>query len=93
MAEMKLLTKYIDNRQSAELEFYESVHGYDGLKKALQMKPDDIIAEVKKVGTQRKRGRGISDRTQMVLYPERHSKTEIYHLQRGRGRTGNIQRS
>ncbi|MDV6235702.1 NADH-quinone oxidoreductase subunit NuoF [Leptospira ellisii] len=55
MAEMKLLTKYIDNPQSAKLEFYESVHGYDGMKKALQMKPDDIIAEVKKSGL---RGRG-----------------------------------
>ncbi|EMG09522.1 respiratory-chain NADH dehydrogenase 51 Kd subunit [Leptospira interrogans serovar Grippotyphosa str. LT2186] len=55
MAEMKLLTKYIDNPQSTKLEFYESVHGYDGMKKALQMKPDDIIAEVKKSGL---RGRG-----------------------------------
>ena len=37
------------------IETYESIGGYRALKKALGMKPDDIIAEVKKSGL---RGRG-----------------------------------
>ncbi|PKA15903.1 NADH-quinone oxidoreductase subunit NuoF [Leptospira haakeii] len=55
MAEMKILTKFIDDPRSNELEFYESVHGYDGMKKALSIAPEEIIEIVKKSGL---RGRG-----------------------------------
>lgn len=55
MGEVKLISKYIDHPESHTLSFYESVHGYEGLKKSLAMEPDAIIAEVKKSGL---RGRG-----------------------------------
>ena len=47
-----------DIRQTPNLtkiDVYESIGGYQALKKALKMKPDEIIAEVKKSGL---RGRG-----------------------------------
>jgi NADH-quinone oxidoreductase subunit F len=50
-----ILTKYIREPQSYTLDFYLKHHGYQGLKKALGMKPDQVIDLVKASGL---RGRG-----------------------------------
>jgi NADH-quinone oxidoreductase subunit F len=55
MAFEKLLTRHVDKEGSHTLEFYRSVKGYEALKKAFGMKPDDVVAEVKKSNL---RGRG-----------------------------------
>ena len=55
MAETKLLSKHWDEADSYLLSGYERVGGYQQVKKALQMKPEDIVAEVTKSNL---RGRG-----------------------------------
>ena len=49
------LLKNIDNPNSSDIKEYIKSGGYEGLKKALSMKPEDVIDEVKKSGL---RGRG-----------------------------------
>ncbi len=51
----KLLTQHIDVPGIRQLNTYRQHGGYETLKKALTMKPDDIVEEVKKSGL---RGRG-----------------------------------
>jgi NADH-quinone oxidoreductase subunit F len=50
-----VLTKYVTEPQSHTLDFYLKHQGYEGLKKALAMKPDQVIEAVKASGL---RGRG-----------------------------------
>jgi NADH-quinone oxidoreductase subunit F len=50
-----LLTKYVREPDSFTLDFYLQHQGYDGLRKALAMKPDEVIELVKASGL---RGRG-----------------------------------
>ena len=51
----KLLTQHINVPGIRQLDTYRQHGGYETLKKALAMKPDDIVEEVKKSGL---RGRG-----------------------------------
>lgn len=53
--ERRILTRDIETPQLHTLSVYESKGGYQNLKKALKMSPDQIIEEVKKSGL---RGRG-----------------------------------
>lgn len=50
-----ILTKFIGDPESNTLNGYLKNWGFSGLKKAIEMKPEDIIEEVKKSGL---RGRG-----------------------------------
>lgn len=50
-----ILTKYVKQAGAASLDFYTKVGGYDALKKALGMTPDQVIDLVKQSGL---RGRG-----------------------------------
>ena len=50
-----VLTKYVREPNSFTLDFYLRHLGYDALRKALQMKPDEVIELVKASGL---RGRG-----------------------------------
>lgn len=51
----KFLLRGIDNPDSATIKAYEGIGGYESLRRALDMKPQDIIDEVRKSGL---RGRG-----------------------------------
>ena len=51
----RLLTKHVREPNSFTLDFYLQHEGYDGLRKALAMKPDEVIELVKASGL---RGRG-----------------------------------
>jgi NADH-quinone oxidoreductase subunit F len=53
--EIKLLTEHYEKEEFRGLKGYQKHGGYEPLKKALKMKPDDIIAAVKDSGL---RGRG-----------------------------------
>jgi NADH-quinone oxidoreductase subunit F len=50
-----ILTKYVREQHSYTLDFYLKHQGYEGLKKALAMKPDQVIELVRASGL---RGRG-----------------------------------
>ena len=65
MAELKLLTKHQGEKDTHKLAHYKSVGGYTAIKKALGMKPEDIVTEVKNSGL---RGSGISYWNEMVVY-------------------------
>lgn len=51
----KILLKNIDNPNSADIEEYLKIGGYQRLSRAFEMQPEDILEEVKKSGL---RGRG-----------------------------------
>jgi len=51
----KLVMRYIGNEKAQTLAGYESLGGYKALRKALTMKPEDIVADVKASNL---RGRG-----------------------------------
>ena len=53
--EKQVLLRHIDTPELKKISVYEDTGGYQALKKALTMKPDEIIEEVKKSGL---RGRG-----------------------------------
>ena len=56
MAYQPVLTSHINERNSYTLDFYtKNLRGYEGLRKALTMTPNDIIEQVKASGL---RGRG-----------------------------------
>ncbi|MCZ9338005.1 NADH-quinone oxidoreductase subunit F, partial [Streptomyces sp. TRM76130] len=50
-----VLSAFWDEDRSWTLDVYRSHQGYEGLRKALAMSPDDLIAYVKDAGL---RGRG-----------------------------------
>ena len=50
-----ILTKYVREPNGYTLDFYVKHEGYQGLKKALAMQPNDVIETVKASGL---RGRG-----------------------------------
>lgn len=50
-----VITKYTDHPESQTLKHYQSTGGYEALKKALAMKPAEVVDEVKKSNL---RGRG-----------------------------------
>ena len=45
-----ILTKYVKQPGAASLDFYTKVGGYDALKKALGMTPDQVVDLVKQSG-------------------------------------------
>src|SRR5690349_17234736 len=56
MAYQPVLTKHVNEPNSYTLDFYtKNLRGYEGLRKALTLKPNDIIEQVKASGL---RGRG-----------------------------------
>ena len=59
MSEM-IVSKFFNNKEAAPLEYYSKHGGYVAIKKALDMKPEDIIAEVKKANLRGRGGAGFS---------------------------------
>ena len=47
MAEV-IVSKFFNNKEAAPLAYYEKHEGYTALKKAISLKPDEVIAEVKR---------------------------------------------
>lgn len=55
LAQDRIVSKFFNNKEAAAASYYKKHGGYEGLKKALSMKPDEIIGEMKKSNL---RGRG-----------------------------------
>ena len=60
MREVKLLTEHYDKPEFQSLKGYQAFGGYQNLKKALGMSPDQIIEEVKASGLRGRGGAGFS---------------------------------
>ena len=58
MAEL-IVSKFFYNKEAAPLDYYRKHEGYEGMKKALAMKPEDVIAEVKKSNMKGRGGAGF----------------------------------
>ncbi len=58
MAEL-IVSKFFYNKEAAPLDYYRKHDGYEGMKKALAMKPDEVIAEVKKSNMKGRGGAGF----------------------------------
>jgi NADH-quinone oxidoreductase subunit F len=68
--EQKLLTEFYSEDEYASYKGYVKRGGYAALKKALAMKPDDIIAEVKNSGLRGRGGAGFSTGMKWSFLPK-----------------------
>jgi NADH-quinone oxidoreductase subunit F len=70
VSEAKLLTEHYDKPEFKTLSGYQKLGGYEVLKKALKMKPEDIIEEVKKSGLRGRGGAGFPTGTKWSFLPK-----------------------
>ena len=70
MAEIKLLTEHYDKDEFRSIKGYVKHDGYTVLKKALKMKPGEIIAAVKESGLRGRGGAGFSTGMKWSFLPK-----------------------
>lgn len=68
--EIKILTEHYDKPEFATLEGYKKNGGYDVIKKALKMKPKEILEEVKASGLRGRGGAGFPTGMKWSFLPE-----------------------
>lgn len=76
--EKKVLTRHVGIAGMDTVENYVKAGGYDGLKKALEMKPQDIIDEVKKSFLRGRGGAGFPTGFKWSFLPK--EKTKPFYL-------------
>ena len=79
MSDHLILTKNIHNANQASLAGYESRGGYAAIRKALQLKAEDLITEVKNSGLRGRGGAGFPTGTKWGFVPKNTGKP-IYLL-------------
>jgi NADH-quinone oxidoreductase subunit F len=72
--EVKVLTSRFGIPNSASIDVYLAHEGYQGLSKALQMKPEEVINEVKKSGLRGRGGAGFNAGMKWSFVPKQTSK-------------------
>jgi NADH-quinone oxidoreductase subunit F len=60
VTELKVLTEHIDRPDLHRLSVYEELGGYRGLRKALQMEPDEVLQQLEESGLRGRGGAGFS---------------------------------
>ena len=89
-----VLTKYAFTPNGYTLDHYlKNQQGYEGLKKALAMTPEQVIDAVKASGLRGRGGAGFPDRPQVAVRRQEIAEPEVHRLQRRRERAGHVQRS
>lgn len=68
--EVKLLTEHYDKKEFQGLQGYRKLGGYEMLKKAFDMKPKDIIEEVKASGLRGRGGAGFPTGVKWGFLPD-----------------------
>jgi NADH-quinone oxidoreductase subunit F len=72
--EVKVLTRRFGLPNSASIDVYLANEGYEALKKALGMKPDDVINEVKKSALRGRGGAGFNAGMKWSFVPKQTGK-------------------
>lgn len=72
--EVKVISKRFGVPNSTSLSVYEQHQGYEALKKALAMKPDDVINEVKNSGLRGRGGAGFNTGMKWSFVPKQSAK-------------------
>jgi NADH-quinone oxidoreductase subunit F len=65
-----VLSSYWDDPESWTLETYRRHDGYAGMKRALEMTPDEVIELVKESGLRGRGGAGFSTGTKWSFVPQ-----------------------
>ncbi len=87
----RVITKNWANTGSATLDAYRKAGGYEGLKKALELQPGQVIDEVKKSNLRGRGGAGFPTGLKWSLRPEGQPEAEVPRDQRRRVRAGHVQ--
>jgi NADH-quinone oxidoreductase subunit F len=74
MQPIRILTANIDKPDSASIDTYLAAGGYEALRKALQMKPDDITEEVKRSELRGRGGAGFPTGMKWSFVPKESPK-------------------
>ena len=88
-----ILTKYVREPNSFTLDFFLKHEGYEGLKKALAMQPNDVIEQVKASGLRGRGGAGFPTGMKWQFVLKNTPLPEVHLLQRRRERAGDVQGS
>jgi NADH-quinone oxidoreductase subunit F len=88
MAEYKLLTKHQGEKDTHTLNHYKSVGGYVALKKALSMKSEDIVTEVKNSGLRGRGGAGFPTGMKWSFIPKNVDKPKYLLCNADEGEPG-----
>jgi NADH-quinone oxidoreductase subunit F len=86
--EVKILTRRFGIPDSASLDVYLAHEGYQALKKALEMKPDDIIQEMKKSGLRGRGGAGFNAGMKWSFVPKQTDKPKFVVCNADEGEPG-----
>jgi NADH-quinone oxidoreductase subunit F len=73
-----IVSKFFHNKEAAPLDYYVKHEGYAGLKKALKMKPDEIIAEMKKSNLRGRGGAGFPTGMKWSFIPKESKVTKYF---------------
>lgn len=85
-----VLSAFWDEDESWTLDTYRRHEGYEGLRKALAMSPDDLIAYVKDSGLRGRGGLKLPHRNEMAIHSPRGWKTTLSSCQRRRVGAGDL---
>ena len=89
--EVKVVSKRF-GKGATDIDRYLDLDGYKAVQKALGMKPDAVINEVKNSGLRGRGGAGFNTGMKWSFVPKAVGETEIHSVQRRRKRTGHVQR-
>ncbi len=88
MPEYKLLTKHRGEKDTHTIGHYKSVGGYTALKKALSMKGDDIVNEIKTSGLRGRGGAGFPTGMKWSFIPKNVDKPKYLLCNADEGEPG-----
>ena len=81
-----ILTKHVREPNSFTLDFFLKHEGYEGLKKALAMQPNDVIEQVKASGLRGRGGAGFPTGMKWQFVLKNTPLPKVHLLQRRRER-------
>ena len=92
MAYEPVLTKYVNEPNAYTLDFYlKNQRGYEGLRKALTLKPNDIIEQVKASGLRGRGGAGFPTGLKWQFVLKDTPQAQVHRVQRRRERARHVQ--